>query len=56
MGGLFAVLAKAWPFLMLAMPIGFQGGMLSPPVDYELREDLWPEVREDGTLELRDGA
>ena len=55
MSGLFAFVAKVWPMLVLAMPIGFQAGFRSPDANYELREDLWLEVREDGTPELRDG-
>lgn len=42
-------------WLWLAMPIGFQAGFSSPDPNYELREDLWLEVREDGTMEVRDG-
>jgi hypothetical protein len=43
----------AWQWL--AMPIGWQAGMLGPPPNYELRQDLYVEVREDGSPEVRDG-
>lgn len=50
---LLAFAKEVWP-LVLATPIGFQAGFRSPDANYELREDLWPELREDGTNEVRE--
>lgn len=49
---LVAFAKEVWP-LVLAMPVGYQAGFSSPDPNYELREDLWPELREDGTMEVR---